>query len=228
MRQSLILVLAFAFSTNAAHPPIYKRASPAAAGGGAASPFYTESFEGTGYQNSWIEDSAIFDEDDTTMVTDGTQCLKVTQVSSSDAAHDAFTAQSIITIQFAFRASTTGTRTGFLEIAATEGGASRGFLGINASAKPTIWGDSAGSVSVSIADSFTANTTWFFQVVWNKSTGFYSIEANTTGTFNGSGTDYASASDGDTGVTIGALYLYSRVNSTTVYYDNIKIYSSAL
>ena len=189
-----------------------------------ATTLLSETFEGAGYQVATTETGTGIDEDDATSSPQGSENLKVPQSGGGYAYPTAgWTANAVITVTGWIRVDTVGANNQFLEIDAAPNGTPRGYLYTAASGVVTIYGNGAGSVSASTTATMSVNTWYKYQAKWNKTTGVYSIEFNVSGTFNDSGTDYATASDGDTGTTIGGLRYDVTGASYTTFHDAVVV-----
>ena len=188
---------------------------------------YTEGFEGTGYEVATTETAAGVDEDNATSPPQGSQNLSVARVASGIYAYPTagWGPQAVITMEGWFRVDTVGAANQIIQIDASANSTARGFIFVTAAAAVQIYGTGGGSVSATTTDTVTINTWYKFQAKWNKTTAAYSIEFNTGGTFNGSGTDYASNTNGDTGVTVGGMSYYSSVNNYTTLFDGMSVLS---
>ena len=196
---------------------------PAASGG--ATTLLSETFEGAGYQVATTETGTGIDEDDATSSPEGSQNLKTPQSGGGYAYPTAgWTPNAVITITGWIRVDTVGGNNQWLEINATANGTPRGYLWTDTAGRVTIYGNGAGSVSVSTnTASMSANTWYKYRAKWNKTTGLYSVEYNTSGTFDDAGTDYAAAADGDTGVTIGGLKYDVTAVGYTTFHDAVVV-----
>jgi hypothetical protein len=186
---------------------------------------WTETFEGTGYSNATTETGVNCDEDNATSPPEGSQNLSITGGAgyAYPTAGFAASGQSVITMDFWFRVSAVAANNEIFTIDATPNGAARGYIWVTAGAKLQIYGNGAGSVSATTTDSISANTWYKARAIFNKLTGVYSIEFNLTGVFNGSGTDFATASDGDTGVTMRSLRYECTNVGYTALLDGISV-----
>ncbi len=188
---------------------------------------YTESFEGAGYENASTETQATIDEDDTTAATSGTQNLKVTQsVGSTYVYPDAgWTPAAVTTYDFSFQVDTVGSDNQILQVDDTPNGSGRGYIYIQASGAVRIYGNGAGSVNATTVGTVSANTQYYCRATFNKTAGTYQVEFQTTHSFTGSGNNFASNNNGDTGTTIGDLRYYSAGTGYVTKFDQMVVTS---
>jgi hypothetical protein len=124
---------------------------------------------------------------------------------------------------FSFVVSATGANVSILQIDVSANSTARALIQIRDTGVVRIYGNEALSVSASTTATVSIDTLYYGKAYWNKTSGTYNLEFNQTGTFDGSGTDYASNTNGDTGVEMGGLRVISNVNTYDVYVDNILI-----
>ncbi len=183
---------------------------------------YSESFEGTGYENPSSETQLGFDEDDTASATAGSQNLKaLTPVTGYAFPNAGWTPQAVITLKFSFKVSATSADSQIIQIDSAADGSARGYVWIQNGGAVRIYGNGAGSVDATTTDTVSAGTQYYCQAKWNKTTGVYSVEFNTSNTFTGSGNKFVSDTDGDTGTTIGGLRYYSTGATITTSFDQV-------
>ncbi len=193
---------------------------------------YSESFEatkptGNGYDNASTETQLLIDSDDTTAATGGSQNLKITQnVGSTYVFPNAgWTPASKITLRFSFQVDNTNGLNQIIQMDATADNTGRAYIWIKAGGAVMISGNSSGANTVSTVDPIDVNTQYYFQAIWDRTSGAYSVEFNTTGfnNFTYSGNKYASATDGDTTGTIGDLRYRAEAAGYTTKFDQVVV-----
>lgn len=197
---------------------------------GGVTTLFTETFEGTGYVNAWTEvpGTGTVDEDDTSAPTDGVQDLKISKgATASTYAYptNAFTASTQITSVFTFRVSSHTSNRLVFALSNTPNGTLYVQVYVKSTGAMQIYGNSAASVSATTSDTSLADaTTYWCKVIINTASGSYSAEFNTSNSFSGSGTKYASNTNGTAdSSTLSGFRCEGGLASSNAIFDSITL-----
>lgn len=193
--------------------------------------FFTESFEGTGYENAWTVDAGTVDPDDTTFAIGGSQNLSVQRIGSNSRvgaywpSFGGITNRSEVGFKFAFKAVVTNVNYTVCELSSN--GTVYALVQMRTTGRIRIY-DSGGTINASPSEGVPAATTvWVFGLT-SLSTGTGNIEISTTSTRSGVSTKMASFTGGATGQLVNRFQFAADAATVTNQFDLLSIGDAAL
>lgn len=187
----------------------------------------SEDFEGTG-AGTWTESGAgTRDWDEASVIGQGSQSLRIVSAGTNDQAFKALSgAVSTAYFHFMWRYASLGGTTDLFHLRSTA--SVRLIIRTTATGQLTVV---HGSPSATVTDSIPANTwahIWGRYVQGTGADGVADVEWSTTTTRTGSGTQFASLSNGDATTTVNRVYIGNNANEThTEYFDQIIVDDAA-